>query len=118
MADTGWKYANTVNPQVNPNLKKREKWTNWANAVGKSDKYATSHYTYEKDKKGNKIYNHPYKVTAHDFRLNIPDGAYVTDVIVQVSMKASKKGVATFPTVGFYIADRKADVKESKKETG
>lgn len=118
MADTGWKYAQTVNPQVNPNLKKREKWTNWANAVGKSDKYATSHYTYEKDKKGNKIYNHPYKVTAHDFRLNIPDGAYITDVIVQVSMKASKKGVATFPTVGFYIADRKADVKESKKETG
>ena len=133
MANTGWKYAQTVNPQINPNLKKREKWTNWANAVGNSDKYATSHYTktvnktgnYEKSSSGefsrkvaSPIYNYPYRITAHDFRLNIPNGVHITKVEVQVSMKASKGGIAEYPMCTFCIADRNANVPESKKGTG
>lgn len=110
--ETSWKYASTVNEQINPNLTKRVKWKNGANAVGNSTKYASSEYT----KKGS-TYNFPYKVTAHDYGFNIPTNARIEFVVVQVCMKSSKSGVSTFPSAGFYITDKHKDL-DSKYPTG
>lgn len=110
--ETSWKYASTVNQQINPNLTKRVKWKYGGNAVGKSDKYASSEYT----KKGS-TYNFPYKVTAHDYGFNIPVNARIEFVVVQVCMKSSKSGASTFPSAGFYITDKHKDI-DSKHPTG
>lgn len=121
-------YAKDVNPQVNPNTTKRVSWSNIANAVNHTDKYATSSYTKKgttkKDKNGKKTttytYNYPWKVTAHDFRFNIPSCAYISKITVGVRMKTSKSGTgSTFPSVGFYISDKKANTQDAKKnQTG
>ena len=110
--ETSWKYASTVNQQINPNLTKRVKWANGGNAVGNSSKYASSEYT----KKGS-TYNFPYKVTAHDYGFNIPVNARIEFVVVQVCMKSSKSGASTFPSAGFYITDKHKDI-DSKYPTG
>ena len=110
--ETSWKYASTVNEQVNPNLTKRVKWKYGGNAVGNSSKYASSEYT----KKGSS-YNFPYKVTAHDYGFNIPVNARIEFVVVQVCMKSSKSGASTFPSAGFYVTDKHKDI-DSKQPTG
>ena len=84
MANTGWKYAQTVNEQVNPNTTHRNHWSNMANAVGNSTKYASAQFT-----KTTKTSNYPYTVTAHDFKLNIPSTAYIDKVEIEVRMKSS-----------------------------
>ena len=93
---SGWHYANVVNEQINPNTAKRNKWSNISNAVGNSNNYASASYTMKKTgktKKGDPIFtsNFPYTVTAHDFRLNIPEKARITRIEIQASMKASTK---------------------------
>ena len=117
MSKTVTKYAQTVNAQINPNTAKREKWSNIGNAVGHTSKYGSAKYTKTTSKKAT-TYNYPYKVTAHDFRFNIPSNAYITSLKVEVCMKADKGGKIPFPACGFYINDKRADVKESKKESG
>lgn len=107
MVTTKWHYAQTVNQQINPNLTKRNKWSNVANAVGYSTNYATANFTTKtsttKDKNGKKetvvtTSNYPYTLTAHDFRLDIPANAYIKKVEIQVRMKASdKKTGVEFP---------------------
>ena len=121
--ETKWHYAGTVNQQKNTNQTKRIDWSNMGNAVGKSDNYATSQYTKKtttdkKTKKKTTTYNHPWKVTAHNFDLGLPSNAYIDFVVIQVCMKSSKKGEGTFPSTGFYVNDKHTDVKDSKTATG
>ena len=123
---TGKKYAQVVNPQVNPNNPKQENWTNISNAVDNTSLLATSHYTKKvsttgkgKNKKTVTTFNRPYKVTAHDFRLNIPANARIEEVRVVVRMKASKNpsestNPPTYPAVGFYIRDGGKTVRNTK----
>ena len=94
---TGKKFAQVVNPQVNPNSAKQEDWSNISNAVDNTPLFATSHFTKKtsttgkgKKKKTVTTYKTPYKVTAHDFRLNVPANARVEEVRVVVRMKANK----------------------------
>ena len=114
---TGKKFAQVVNPQINPNSAKQEDWNNISNAVDNTPLFATSHFTKKtsttgkgKKKKTVTTYKTPYKVTAHDFRLNVPANARVEEVRVVVRMKANKDASEsvnppTFPAVGFYIRD-------------
>lgn len=118
------KYAQTVNPQINPNTPAHENWSNIGNAVGNSSKVATSRYTktkYLKSKatKNKKAvydykYNYPEKLTAHDFRLNIPNNAYIQNITFEVKMKTNKSGESVFPSVGFYLRDKRANVRNVK----
>lgn len=123
------KYARVVNPQINPNLTERVKWKDISNAVGHTDTLATSHYTKKKvtttDKKTKKettnvVYNYPYKVTAHDFGLDIPECAVIKKITVGVRMKTDTDGTGSiFPACGFYITDKKAGVSDdAKNKTG
>ena len=127
-----WRYARVVNQQINPNLKKRNKWSNIANAVGSSSQSASAQFTVKlKNTKlkgskllaeSNRVYNYPYVVTAHDFGLDIPDNANITKVQFQVSMKASKDGTGIDYPRGLVCiygggwGDRYDNTK--KKETG
>lgn len=116
------RFARIVNPQVNPNQAKRESWSNIANAVGSTTNEASSKYTVKTSKNKNgkevKTYNYPYKVTAHDFGFNIPCNAYIKKITIGVKLRTSdKNGGTSYPAVGFYIADRKASVTDSKKNT-
>ena len=120
---TSFHYANTVNAQVNTNIAIREKWENTGNAVGKTDKYATSHYTktVKKDKNGkvtSTTYNYPWTLTAHDFKFNTPSNARIDFVVVQVCMKSHKDGKAEFPSARFCVNNKSASVKDSKVPTG
>ena len=117
MSKTVRKYAQVVNPQINPNLPKRENWSKIGNAVGSTDLLASSLYTVKFNKKDKVVgYNYPYKVTAHDFRFNIPSNAYIKEIKFGVRMKCStSKMGASYPSVGFYIKDKKSSVKDSKK---
>lgn len=124
------KYATIVNPQINPNNTQQNEWKNIHNAVGNTDLYATSHFTKEKvsnkDKKTGKVttsykYNRPYKVTAHDFKLNIPSNARIENINVAVRMKTSNdKTDSVFPAVGFYIKEggKQVSTDAGKGETG
>ena len=121
-AKTNFHYAGTVNQQKNTNLKNRVDWENMGNAVGKTDKYAKSHYVGSEVKllstKKPVESNYPWKVTAHDFKLDLPQNAYIDFVVVQICMKSSKDGLAKFPSAGFYVVDNHADIKDSKTDTG
>ena len=125
MATTGRKYAQIVNPQVNPNNPKQEKWDKITNAVGGTTLMATSHYTKTvtttgkgKNKKTKTTYNNPYKVTAHDFQLNIPSNAKIDEIRVVVRMKSSKNGTGSeYPAVGFFIRDGGKTVKSTASGT-
>ena len=119
LSTTGWKYAKNVHAQINPNLTERIKWTDESKAIGKGNGYASSQYTKTTDKKGNKVYNYPYKVTAHEYGLNIPSNAYIQKVSVQVNMRADKGVVSEFPSCGFFIeANHHEVVKRMKNTTG
>ena len=115
------KFARIVNPQVNPNLTKRVKWTNISNAVGHTDTMAESSYTKKKVTSKGKTsytYNYPYKITAHDFGFEIPDCAIIKKITVGVRMRTDTKGTgSTFPACGFYIIDKKASVSDDAKKT-
>lgn len=112
------RYAQVVNPQINPNLTKRNGWSSIANAVGSTDKLASSTYTKKtsttgkgKKKKTTTTYNYPYKVTAHKFGFNLPKNAYIKKITVGVRMKTSKNGTGSvFPSCGFYIKDKKSSI--------
>ena len=122
---TGKKFAQIVNPQVNPNSPKQENWTNITNAVGNTNLLATSHYTKKtsttgkgKKKKTITTYTNPYTVTAHDFKLDIPRNARIDEIKVVVRMKSNKSSSEsvdppTFPMVGFYIRDGGKTVRNS-----
>ena len=126
---TGKKYAQIVNPQVNPNTPSQVNWSNISNAVGNTALLATSQYTKKvtttgkgKNKKTKTTYNRPYKVTAHSFNLNIPSNAHIEEIRVVVRMKASKDpsesvDPPTYPAVGFYIRDGGKTVRNTKNPT-
>ena len=100
MVTTDWHYAQTVNQQINPNLPKQNRWSNIANAVGYSTNYATGDFTTKTTAKDKSVLisKYPYTLTAHDFRLEIPDNAYIKKVEIQVRMRASdKKTGVEFP---------------------
>lgn len=122
------KYAQVVNPQINPNITQREGWTNIYNAIGNDQSLAYSHYT--KGVKGvafnskgvphkTYVYNYPWKITAHRFGFNIPSNARIKKVTAGVRMKSSKNGSgSTYPKVGFYIRDSSSRIKDSSSATG
>ena len=119
------KYAMTVTEQYDPNTKNKTRWEKPYNAIGhvtntvasaqvKKTKYAT-HYktTYKKDKNGKEIavkeadkwdYKHevPYTLSAHDFRLNLPNNAHVSKIRFDVRTKASKSDIP-LPKVRFNL---------------
>lgn len=107
MKSGNWFYAEVVNPQVNPNLTKREGWTNISNAVGNTDKWAYSHFTKKttttgtgKKKKTTTTYNYPYTVTGHQFGItsnDLPDNAYLKKVTFRVCMKINNDAKVEFP---------------------
>ena len=117
MVSTGWRYAQTVNEQVNPNRPKNNHWKYINGAVGFSTNYAVSSYTKTKKNTKNKdgktitTYeeNYPYVITAHDFRLNIPDSAKITSIEIEARFKVSNnkanvqfpKGLLCFYGVGW-----------------
>ena len=121
------KYAQVVNSQVNPNTPTHEPWANVHNAVGKNEKYATSHYSKKsstvKDKNGKKktsyTYNYPETITAHRFGItddDIPSTAIIRGLRVGVRMKCEKNSNSIkFPQVGFMIKDSGGFVNESPK---
>lgn len=122
-----YKYSQTVNAQVNPNLSKTyNSWSDMANAVGETEVFAQSKITRKvktkatKTKKATYSYTVPYVVTAHDFRLNIPSNAYVKQVRVEACMKLdSAKATVKFPNAHFMIYGGTGEVKQaSSNQTG
>ena len=101
-------YAHTVNSQLNPNAKKREQWKDQPNAlINNSDTYAYSYFTQDENieeykengKTVKKTYvtkNHPYTVTAHEYRANIPSNACVTKIrfVARMRLVHSSKNVS------------------------
>lgn len=124
------KFARIVAQQSNPNVTQRHKWHDLNNAIGKTDQRAYSTYSKKKvvtkDKKGNVVkkdvvYNYPWKLTANDFGFEIPDGAYINQIKVGIRAELDTNPNGTspiFPSVGFYIADRKASVRDKKLNSG
>ena len=124
------KFARIVAQQSNPNVTQRNSWHDLNNAIGKTDQRAYSSYTKKKvvtkDKKGNVVkkeivYNHPWKLTANDFGFEIPDYAYINSITVGIRAELDVNPSGTppiFPFIGFYIADRKAGVKDKKINEG
>lgn len=119
------KYAQTVTEQYNPNTTPRNRWSNVVNIIGDTDSYATAEFTREQyiasykeittyDKNGKKIVkkvadkygyknNHPEVLAGHDFRFDIPNGAYIKSVKFQVEMKVSNNVPVTVPKARFNI---------------
>lgn len=114
-------YSQTVNQQDNPNLTVvRNQWNYTGNAVGHTPDFAVSKYT-RKGKKGKYTYVVPHIVSAHDFRLNIPENAYVKKVTIQVCMKVdSSKLEVNAPTAYFMVYEGNGKVTQQKtaKKTG
>ena len=107
------KFAMTVTNQYNPNIKQRTNWSKPENAIGNNNSVTTAHITkteyashyktvYKKDKNGKEIatkkadkwdykYEHPYTLSAHDFRLDLPSKAKISKIKFQVKTKSNKK---------------------------
>mgnify|MGYP006958162998 CR=1 FL=1 len=106
------KYAMTVTDQYNENIKNRTHWNKPENAIGHNDSYTTAtftkekyatHYktTYVKDKNGKEVakkvadkwgykYTHPATISAHDFRLDLPDNAKIRNIKFRCRMTANR----------------------------
>lgn len=108
-------YAQTVNAQINPNsTTKWNKWENEANAVGHTSTFAKAKYT-RSGKKGSYKYVCPVYLSAHDFRLNIPDTAYIKNVTIEVRAKTdSSKLKVVAPTAWFMVYDGAGKVTQQK----
>lgn len=104
------KYASTVTDQYNSNKTGYNKWTKPENAIGyvtstnatntfTKEKYATHYKTvYKKDKNGKEVatkvedkwsykYTKPSVLSAHDFHLDIPSDAVVSNLKFEVRIK-------------------------------
>ena len=123
------KYANIVNPQVNPNNPPKNNWSNISNAVGNTSLFASAQYTKKvtttgkgKKKKTTTTFNQPYTLTAHDFKFEIPSNARINEIRVRVGMKSGKNpkdsvSPPKYPTLGFYIRDGGKTVRNTKNPT-
>lgn len=105
------KYANSVHSQVNPNATKRFDWSNVAHACGgENDTFASA---------SSSAKNRPYVLSAHDFRLDIPVGAYIKNVRFDIRCKASQGGIVQQPYVGFMLREKNTPPNTVKtKQTG
>lgn len=123
-------YAETFNHQINPNLSvKHNNWANLINAVGSDDKlWTSSKYTRKKvttkvngKNKTSYTYITPEICTAHEFRLNVPDRAYINKVTVEIKLKCGaglnvKAPMAAFMVYGGTLSN--ATQQKTKGKTG
>ena len=120
-----YRYCETFNHQLNPNLNvKHNKWVDMINAVG-DEKKLTSHSTYTRKKvtktvKGKKKTSYEYVTpeicTAHDFRLTIPDRAYIKGVTVEIRMRCTKGLEVAPPSAWFMVYGQKGTVTQQTKK--
>ena len=97
--------ATVVNEQVNDNLTPLIHWENTDNALtDTTDTYATSQFTVKYDKNSKTAFiNKPWTLTGHQFNLNLPSNAYVTELRFITSMKADSGLKSVRPVARFNI---------------
>ena len=121
-----WKYAQTVNEQSNPNTgvdktfntSLTNSWKNMQNANGgNTGVRANGYYTKKYKTKYSYEYIIPRQLTAHDFRLEIPEEAYVKSVTIEVRLSVDKGIKVKAPTATFMIYGGNGNVKQLKRGT-